>query len=64
MERIEVNKLIDKIQAFRQSFIKTNSLLEEWAKVLEPYRYEDVDKKLMNILKKVLILGNTLMHII
>lgn len=46
MERKEVNKLIDKIQAFRQTFLKSNTLLEEWCKVLEPYRYEDVDKKL------------------
>ena len=46
MERKEVNKLLDKIQAFRQSFIKSNSIMEEWAKILEPYRYEDVDKKL------------------
>lgn len=46
MDKIEVNKLIDKIQAFRQSFMKSKSLIEEWCKVLEPYRYEDVDKKL------------------
>lgn len=46
MDKVEVNKLLDKIQAFRQSFMKSKSLIEEWAKLLEPYRYEDVDKKL------------------
>lgn len=46
MDKVEVNKLLDKIQAFRQSFMKSKSLIEEWTKILEPYRYEDVDKKL------------------
>lgn len=46
MERIEVKKVLDKIKAFRQSFDNTSSTMEAWCKILEPYRYEDVDKKL------------------
>lgn len=46
MERKEVTKIMNKIQAFRQSFLVTDSSFNEWCKVLEPYRYEDVDKKL------------------
>lgn len=46
MERTEVSKLLNKIKAFRQSFEISNSLVLEWTKILEPYRYEDVDKKL------------------
>lgn len=46
MNRLETKQLLDKIQAFRQSFNITNSLLDEWYKILEPYRYQDVNKKL------------------
>ena len=46
MDRLEVKKIIDKIKAFRQSFDVSNSLVEEWTKILLPYRYEDVNKKL------------------
>jgi len=46
MNRLEVKQTLDKIQAFRQSFNITNSLLDEWFKILQPYRYEDVNKKL------------------
>ena len=46
MERKEVGKIMDKIRAFRQSFLVTDNTFNEWCKILEPYRYEDVDKKL------------------
>ena len=46
MEKLEVNKLIEKIIVFRQSFLKTKNTLDEWFKILEPYDYSDVDKKL------------------
>lgn len=46
MERKQVDKLLNKIIAFRQSFNITDNLFSEWCKILEPYSYEDVDKKL------------------
>lgn len=46
MSRKEVTDLLDKIQAYRQSFLITNAVLNEWSRILEPYDYEDVDKKL------------------
>lgn len=46
MEKKDVTRILEKIQAFRQSFLINNSNFNEWAKILEPYRYEDVDKKL------------------
>ena len=46
MEKLEVNKLIEKIMIFRQSFLKTKNTLDEWFKILEPYDYQDVEKKL------------------
>ena len=52
MERTEVSKILNKIKAFRQSFEISNSLVLEWTKILEPYRYEDVDKKLDEYFKE------------
>ena len=46
MEKKDVTKILEKIQAFRQSFLINNSKFNEWTKILEPYRYEDVNKKL------------------
>ena len=46
MEKLEVNKLIEKIMVFRQSFLKTKNTLDEWFKILGSYEYSDVDKKL------------------
>ena len=46
MNRIEVKQILDKIKAFRQFFEITNNLMDEWIKILTPYRYEDVNKRL------------------
>ena len=46
MNRLEVKQIIDKIKAFRQFFDANNKLVEEWTKILLPYRYQDVDKRL------------------
>lgn len=46
MERVDVKNILNKIKAFRQSFDINNSTLEEWEKILKPYSYKDVEKKL------------------
>lgn len=46
MNREEVANLLEKIQAYRQSFLITNVVLNEWSKILEPYDCEDVNRKL------------------
>lgn len=46
MERKDVSYLLERIQANRQSFLITNAVLDEWSKVLEPYDYFDLNKKL------------------
>lgn len=46
MSRKEVSDLLEKIQAYRQSFLITNAVINEWNRVLEPYDYDDVNKKL------------------
>ena len=52
MDKLEVKKILEKIKAFRQSFLITNSLMEEWTKILEPYRFDDVNKKLDDYFKE------------
>ena len=51
MSRKEVSDLLEKIQAYRQSFLITNAVINEWNRVLEQYDYEDVDKKLDDFFK-------------
>ena len=46
MTREESKSLVDKIQVYRQSFLITKIVYEEWFRVLEPYDYEDVNNKL------------------
>ena len=46
MTREETKKLVDKVQVYRQSFLITQNVYQEWYKVLEPYDYCDVDQKL------------------
>lgn len=46
MTRAETKQIVDKIQVYRQSFLITNNVYQEWFRVLELYDYEDVDKKL------------------
>ena len=46
MSRKEVSDLLEKIQAYRQSFLITNAVINEWNRILEPYDYDDVNKKL------------------
>lgn len=46
MTREEATKIVDKIQVYRQSFLVTNNVYQEWYRVLSGYDYEDVDKKL------------------
>lgn len=52
MEKKDVKRIIDKIQTFRQNFISTNTLMEEWSKILLPYKFEDVNKKLDDYFKE------------
>ena len=51
MERKQVMDILDKIQVYRQSFLVTQALIKEWSKILEPYDYEDVNKKLDDYFK-------------
>ena len=51
MTREEAKKIVDKIQVFRQSFIITQTVYQEWYRVLEPYDYCDVEKKLDDYFK-------------
>ena len=46
MTRQEVDNLLEKVQAYRQSFLITKMVIAEWRRVLEPYDSEDVNKKL------------------
>lgn len=46
MNRIETQNILNKIKVFRQSFLILKETIEEWTKILEPYDYQDVDKKL------------------
>ena len=46
MERKQVVEILDKIRAFRQSFLVPNTFIQEWSRILEPYDYEDVNRKL------------------
>lgn len=46
MEKRDITRIMSKIKAFRQSFLVTDNIFNEWSKILESYRYEDVDKKL------------------
>lgn len=46
MNRMETQNILNKIKVFRQSFLILKETIEEWTKILEPYDYSDVDKKL------------------
>lgn len=46
MTREDSTKIVDKIKIYRQSFLITNKVYEEWFRKLEPYDYQDVDNKL------------------
>ena len=51
MDRRQVGDILEKIQIHRQSFLITKPVLNEWTRVLEPYDFEDVDKKLDDYFK-------------
>lgn len=46
MSRKEVSDLLEKIQVYRQSFLITTNVINEWCRILEPYDSADVNKKL------------------
>lgn len=46
MTREESKQIVDKIQIYRQSFLITENVYREWYRILEPYDYYDVEKKL------------------
>ena len=48
---METSNLLNKVQAYRQSFLITKFVLEEWNRILEPYDYDDVNKKLDEFFK-------------
>lgn len=52
MERIETNKIINKITTFRQSFLVKKDTVAEWHKILKDYDYNDVDSKLDDYFKE------------
>ena len=52
MEKLETQKILNKITIFRQSFLIRKDTIDEWHKILKPYRYEDVDKKLDDYFKE------------
>lgn len=51
MNRRQVSELLEKIQAYRQSFMITETLIKEWSRILEPYDPIDVDYRLDQFLK-------------
>lgn len=52
MNRMETQNILNKIKVFRQSFLILKETIEEWTKILEPYDYQDVDKKLDEYFKE------------
>lgn len=48
MTKEESAKIVDKIKIYRQSFLITSELYQEWYRILEPYDYYDVNNKLDN----------------
>ncbi len=46
MTKQEVDNLLEKVRAYRQTFLITKTVIEEWRRILEPYDCEDVNKKL------------------
>ena len=46
MDRIETQKIINKIKTFRQSFLVERDTVDNWVNVLKDYDYKDVDEKL------------------
>lgn len=46
MEKVETQKIINKITTFRQTFLIKKDTIDEWHKVLKDYDYKDVDEKL------------------
>lgn len=46
MDKRETIMLLDKITAFRQSFLIKNDTVDNWLNVLKDYDYKDVDEKL------------------
>ena len=51
MTPMETSKILNKVQAYRQSFLITKLVIDEWNRILEPYDYVDVDKKLDDFFK-------------
>lgn len=46
MTREEVTNIVDKVKVYRQSFLVSDSVYREWSRILAPYDYADVSKKL------------------
>ncbi len=51
MTKEESTKIVDRLKIYRQNFMIGNNVYSEWFKVLEPYDFEDVNKKLEEYLK-------------
>lgn len=51
MTPMETSKLLNKVQVYRQSFLITKFVIEEWNRILEPYDYDDVNKNLDEFFK-------------
>ena len=52
MDRKQVGDILEKVQIHRQSFLITKPVLNEWTRVLEPYDFDDVNKKLDCVLQE------------
>lgn len=52
MDRMETQKIINKIKTFRQSFLVEKDTVDNWLNVLKDYDYKDVDKKLDEYFKE------------
>lgn len=51
MTRDESMMIVDRIQTHRQYFLVTKKLCQEWAEILMPYDYADVDRELTKFLQ-------------
>ena len=51
MTKEESSRIVDRVKIYRQNFVIGNSIYAEWFRILEPYDYEDVNKKLEEYLR-------------
>lgn len=52
MDRVETQKIINKIKTFRQTFLVEKDTVNNWLNVLKDYDYEEVNNKLDDYFKE------------